>query len=295
MKRLTLLLLAFTLIFTGCSAPAPQSQPPNDTTTQAEVQETQELKVYYIDVGQADSILVTLGGCSMLIDAGNNDDGKAVVDFIADKGISKLDIVAGTHPHEDHIGGLDDVINAFEIGEIIMPKVSHTTKTYKDVLTAIKNKNLTVTAAKAGQTYSLAGGNIEIISPIKEKYDNLNQYSAVIRLTYKNTSFLFTGDMEKVNEDELLTSSADVKADVLKVAHHGSRTSSTSEFLAAVSPQYGVICVGKDNSYKHPHANVLSRLQNMMTVYRTDIHGTITVTSDGQNISVDTEKQEEKQ
>lgn len=290
MKRLTLFLLAFALLFAGCS---PAQSPPK-TTEPAQVQETQELKVYYIDVGQADSILITLGNSSMLIDAGNNDDGKAVVDFIADKGISKLDIVVGTHPHEDHIGGLDDVINAFDIGEIIMPKVSHTTKTYKDVLTAIRNKNLAVTAAKAGQTYSLGSANIQVLSPVKDKYENLNQYSAVIRLTYKNTSFLFTGDMEKTNEDELLASSANVKADVLKVAHHGSRTSSTSAFLSAVSPQYAIICVGKDNSYKHPHANVLSRLQNMMTVYRTDMHGTITVTSDGQNISVHTEKQEEK-
>lgn len=290
MKRLTLFLLAFSLMFAGCSA----TQPPPETAAPAQVQETQELKVYYIDVGQADSILITLGNSSMLIDAGNNDDGKAVVDFIADKGISKLDIVAGTHPHEDHIGGLDDVINAFDIGKIIMPKVSHTTKTYKDVLTAIKNKNLTVTAAKAGQTYSFGSANIQVISPVKDKYENLNQYSAVIRLTYKNTSFLFTGDMEKTNEDELLASSADIKADVLKVAHHGSRTSSTSAFLSAVSPQYAIICVGKDNSYKHPHANVLSHLENTMTVYRTDMHGTITVASDGQNISVHTEKQEEK-
>lgn len=291
MKRLTLFLLAFALLFAGCSP----AQSPPETTAPVQVQETQELKVYYIDVGQADSILITLGEHSMLIDAGNNDDGKAVVDFIADKGISKLDIVAGTHPHEDHIGGLDDVINAFDIGEIIMPKISHTTKTYKDVLTAIKNKNLTVTAAKAGQTYSFGSANIQVISPVKDKYENLNQYSAVIRLTYKNTAFLFTGDMEKTNEDELLASSADVKADVLKVAHHGSRTSSTSAFLSAVSPQYAIICVGKDNSYKHPHANVLSRLENTMTVYRTDMHGTITVTSDGQNISVHAEKQEEKQ
>lgn len=292
MKRLTLLLLAFTLIFAGCSAP--QSAPEATAHTEAP-QAREELKVYYIDVGQADSILITLGNSSMLIDAGNNDDGKAVVDFIAAKGISKLDIVVGTHPHEDHIGGLDDVINAFDIGEIIMPKVSHTTKTYKDVLTAIKNKNHTVTAAKAGQTYALGSANIQVISPVKDKYENLNQYSAVMRLTYQNTSFLFTGDMEKANEDELLASLADVKADVLKVAHHGSRTSSTSSFLSAVSPQYAIICVGEDNSYKHPNANVLSRLQNMMTVYRTDVHGTITVTSDGQSISIDAEKQEERQ
>lgn len=288
MKKRVILILVLLLSVSGCSKPVGSKQinSAGNFSSQA-----QSLQVDFIDVGQADSILVTIGGYSMLIDAGNNNDGEDVVDFIKAKGITKLDILVGTHPHEDHIGGMDDVISAFDIGQIIMPKVSHTSKTYKDVLLAIQNKKMSITSAKAGQSYSLGDSDIKVISPINDDYKGLNEHSVVMHLTYKNNSFLFTGDMEKSNEEEVLNALENVKADVLKVSHHGSRTSSSDAFLQAVSPKYGVIQVGKDNDYKHPHSDVLSRLKNMMTVYRTDLHGTISITSDGNNLSFATEKE----
>ena len=291
------LLLIFILALTGCqevkqtSITASDHLPP-ESSSQNALPKSDVLTVKYIDVGQADCMLITQGGFSMLIDAGNNADGEMVVEYLKNLGISKLDYVVGTHPHEDHIGGLDNVINEFEIGQIIMPKVSHTSKTYKDVLTAVQKKGPKITAAKAGQSYSIGSATAHVLSPVKDKYDGLNEYSVVIRLTYGDNAFLFTGDIEKVNENELLSSKQTLLADVLKSPHHGSRTSNTQGFINAVQPKYGVICVGKDNSYGHPHSEVLKRLENHMTVYRTDKNGTITVTSNGTDINIETEKQE---
>lgn len=248
------------------------------------------IKVHYINVGNADAILLQQGGFSMLIDAGENKNGKMVVEYIKNLGITKLDYLIGTHPHSDHIGGMDDVIYAFEIGQIIMPKVSHTTKTYEEVLIAAKDKGHKITGAKSGQTYSLGNAQAEILSPVKDKYENLNEYSVVLRVTYENNSFLFTGDMEKYNEKELLQANVNLCANVLKVAHHGSSTSSTAAFLQAVNPEYGIISVGEDNDYGHPHTQILRRLTSTMTVYRTDKHGTITATGDGSSITITAER-----
>ena len=246
-----------------------------------------DLKVYFIDVGQADSILVANKQEYMLIDAGNNDDGNDVVDFLREKGIDRIDYLIGTHPHEDHIGGLDTVINNFEINNIYMPKIETTTKTFKDVLNAISNKKLKVTAPKKGDKFTVGEANAEVMTDSILNKDNLNLSSIVIRLEFENNSFLFMGDAETENEKTITWP----KTDVLKVGHHGSNTSTSQKFLNEVSPTYGVIMAGKDNSYGLPKENILNRLTKLnVKLYRTDLNGTIEMSSNGNEIHIVTEK-----
>lgn len=250
------------------------------------------LRVHFIDVGQADSILIqTPGEKVMLIDAGNNADGNAVVSYIKDLGIEKIDVLVGTHPHEDHIGGMDTVINAFPIGDVYMPRASSNTKTFKDVLNAVKSKGLTISPAVAGKDIPLDPSvHVEILAPNSTGYNSLNDYSAVIKVKYKDRSFLFTGDAEKVSEKEMLDKNLDVKADVLKVGHHGSSSSTSSEFLDKVAPKFAVIMVEKGNDYKHPHQEIMERLKNReIPVYRTDQNGNIVVKCDGNDIEFGTQ------
>jgi beta-lactamase superfamily II metal-dependent hydrolase len=247
-----------------------------------------KLKVHFLDVGQADSILIEApGGKVMLIDAGNNADSGTVVSYIKNEKISRIDVLVGTHPHEDHIGGLDAVIKSFDIGKIYMPRASSTTKTFEDVLNAIKTKNLKIATAAAGVSIALGQGiKCEILAPNDTGYKDLNNYSAVIKLTFGDTVFMLTGDAEDVSEQEMLAKGFNLKADVLKVGHHGSNYSTIPAFLKAVSPKYAVISVGKDNNYGHPAKQTLDKLaQAKIQVYRTDINGTVIASSDGKNIT----------
>ncbi len=238
-----------------------------------EITNTNNLKVYYFDVGQADSILIVNNNSTMLIDAGNNDDGELVVNNIKKLGISKLDYVIGTHPHEDHIGGLDDVIDAFDIGTIYMPKVQTNTKTFEDVLDSVSNKGLTITAPKIGDKFQVGNANCEVMST-GEDSSNLNSTSIVIRMEYNNKSYLFMGDAEKINED----SREWPQTDILKVGHHGSSTSSSQNFLDQVKPKIAVIQLGEGNKYGHPHDEVIKRLENIgAIIYRTDLQKDILI------------------
>lgn len=244
------------------------------------------LIVSYLDVGQADSILIENNGEYMLIDAGNNEDGELLVKYFNQKEITTFKYLVGTHPHEDHIGGLDDIINNFEVGTIYMPDVITTTKTFTDVLDAIESNELTYKVPKIQETLTLGEAKIEVIYTGTDTKE-LNNCSIVLRLIFGETTFLFTGDAEDKAEEIILNNNLNIQADVLKIGHHGSRYSTTDEFLKKVNPKYAIISVGTGNSYKHPESIVLSKLKaNNIEIHRTDLEGTIIVTSDGENITI---------
>lgn len=242
------------------------------------------LKVSFLDVGQADSILINANNKYMLIDAGNNEDGEKLVTYLKSLGIEKFDYVVGTHAHEDHIGGMDNIIDSFDIGTFYMPDVITTTKTFEDVLDSLEKKNLNFDTPQIGSTFDLGKTKIETIY-VGNDSKNLNDSSIILKLAYGNISFLFTGDTESDIEKTLLNK--DIESDVLKVAHHGSNTSSSNAFLKKVNPKYAIISVGAGNSYGHPKSVILDRLEKLGTkIYRTDELGTIIVTTDGEKIEV---------
>ena len=250
-----------------------------------------EMEVHFIDVGQADCALLASGGHFMLIDGGNNDDAEHIVTYLQNAGVKKLDLVVGTHPHEDHIGSLDAAIEAFDIGAVYMPDVSADTETYRDVLDAVKGKGLQLQHPVPGDVLDFNGLPVEIFGPVKE-YSNLNNHSIVLRVSVGETAFLFTGDVEIEGEYDILEQGFDISADVLKVSHHGSSGSSVEEFLAYTDADYAVISVGEGNIYDHPEAVTLKRLQNYgMEIYRTDEQGTIVCDTDGKNISFRQERE----
>lgn len=249
---------------------------------------TSNLKVHFIDVGQADSILIQQGNQNMLIDAGNNEDDKLVVAYLKKQGVKKIDVLIGTHTDEDHIGGLDTVIKTFSIGKIYMPKITTTTKTYKDVVLAITAKKMKVSVPKVGEKFKIGTSECTILAPNATKYSSPNDYSIVTKLKYGNNSFIFMGDAEKISEGQILAKQLDIKADVIKIGHHGSNTSTSSAFLSKVNPKYAVISVGVNNSYSHPSKTPMDLLKSKkILVYRTDQVGTIVATSNGKTISFD--------
>lgn len=254
------------------------------------VVEGQDVVVRFFDVGQADSILVQSAGINMLIDAGTNNMGNTVVQNLRNLGITRIDYLVGTHPHEDHIGGMDDVINNFEIGTIYMPRVQTNTKTFEDVLDAISNKGLTITTPEVGFIFEVGNTKCEIMSVgtgTTEENSNLNLASIVIRMVYGEESFLFMGDAEQTNE----ISRDWPQTTVLKVGHHGSDTSSSTSFLNQVKPEISIISVGINNMYGHPKQTTLDKLNALNSkIYRTDQNGNITITCDGTNCIVNTEK-----
>jgi competence protein ComEC len=273
-----LLLFSFTAAL-GCNLTAPGPTAVN------------QLEVYFMDVGQADCEIVRCRDANMIIDTGTNATASSLVSTIKHMGINKFDVAIGTHPHEDHIGGLDAVINNFGIGKIYMPDVTADTKTYTDVITAIQNHDYSITSPVPGTTFNVGDAQCTILAPNSRSYDDLNDYSIVIRLDYGKTSFLFTGDAQTTSEQEMLAAGYNLKADVLKVGHHGSDTATSPAFLKAVAPEYGVIEVGAGNDYGHPHHITLEKLAAAnVTVYRTDLNGTIEFKSDGSRLTVTTTK-----
>lgn len=246
------------------------------------------LNVYFIDVGQADSILISTGNKNMLIDAGNNEDGEKLVKYLKSLGINKFDYVIGTHAHEDHIGGMDDIINNFEIENFYMPDVVTTTKTFEDVLDALEKRKVKFQTPTASSTFNLNDASVNVLHVGNDKSD-LNGTSIVLKLQYGKISFMFTGDA--TSEVESKIKDMDLSSTVLKVAHHGSKYSSTATFLNKVNPEYAVIMTGAGNSYGHPHKIVLDKLEKIgAKIYRTDLSGTIIFKTDGEKINIETVK-----
>lgn len=246
------------------------------------------LDVYFLDVGQADSILLSNNGHYMLIDAGNNEDGPKLVNYFKSLGITKFDYVIATHAHEDHIGGMDDIIKNFDIGTFYMPDLITTTKTFEDVLDALSEKQIAFETPTIDQEFSFSDTKITTLY-VNNEAKNLNDSSIVLRLKHGTNTFLFTGDASTKVEKQLLNKN--IASDVLKVGHHGSRYSTSKEFLNKVNPQYAIISVGINNTYKHPHDETLKKLNDRkIIIYRTDQEGTIVAESNGNIIQFKTIK-----
>ncbi|PLS19050.1 MBL fold metallo-hydrolase [Bacillus sp. M6-12] len=246
-----------------------------------------DLKVYYLDIGQGDSIYIqTPRGDDILIDGGNNDKGDEVVQYLKNYGVDDIEIMIATHPDADHIGGLDAVLEKMKVESVYMPKITHTTETFEDFVVAVKNEGLKLKEAKAGLDLGVEGIHATFLAPVTSYGDDLNTSSAVLKIKYGENSFLFTGDATIESEEDMIKSGEDLQADVLKLGHHGANTSTSEAFLSKVNPQYAVISVGEANRYGHPTDETLQKMkQHGVTVHRTDKQGTVLAISDGKEIT----------
>lgn len=270
----------------GCSgsmqrAAEPAALAQNEDTSLEE----DNLNIHFFDIGQGDCIIITQGGHAMMIDAGENDKGTAIQAYLNYLGIETLEYFVLTHPDSDHIGGADVILYKFDCQTVLMPDQAADTRTYHDVIQAMKTKGYSAVHPEVGDTYAFGGASFTILGPV-QKYSDNNNNSIVLRMTYGSNTFLFTGDAEAEAEADILEEGLEVRADVLKAGHHGSSTSTSDEFLEAVSPEYAVISCGEGNKYGHPHAETMNKFrQNGITVYRTDEQGTVIASSDGSTIS----------
>lgn len=258
-----------------------------------------EAAVYFIDVGQGDCELIRTKNCNILIDCGEEENADEVIGFIRYSGVERLDYVIATHPHSDHIGGMYRILESFDVGMVIIPKIPRdiapNTLFYSKMLNTIKNRGINREYSAAGKIYTLGeNASLEIIAPLYDEYEELNNFSIVARLTHGANTFLFTGDAESLAELDILDNGIDVSADVLKVAHHGSAGANSRAYLEKVRPKIAVICVGSDNSYGHPHKEVLKRLAQVGCdeIYTTAADGNVVIISDGASLRVRTEEEE---
>lgn len=265
-----------------------------ETTTQTPEMATPsgELTLTMIDVGQADSFLFVRDGKTMLVDCGTRSTGEDVVKYLNEQGITRLDYVIGTHPHDDHMGGMYDVITNFEIGKIIMPEVEAgkvTTNWYVKLMQEIKQGAYELEYAKLGAVYDLGDASFKIIGPIETDESNLNNYSIVLKVTFGDMDIIMTGDAETKVEKTIIESGEALGAEILKVGHHGSDTSSSAEFLDAVSPLYALISTKIGNKYEHPIKSTMEKLEERkIKVYRTDENGTVVATITANDVKFST-------
>lgn len=281
MKKILILLLTC-LMLSGCFfVPQPTTQAPT-------VPDGDTLTVHYIDVGQADCALIACGGEYMIVDGGNVEDSSLVVTYLQKQGVEELEAVVCSHAHEDHVGGLPGVLAVFPAKAVYAPTKTYSSNCFDDFLYYTDQQGLEVTIPSPGDSFSLGGATVTVLGPT-QSYADPNDTSIILMVQFGATKFLFTGDMETGAENDMLDywgEAFDWHADVLKVGHHGSETSTSYRFLNAVMPIYGVISVGEGNSYGHPHELPMSRLEDAgVKLYRTDVLGTVIATSDGKNIT----------
>lgn len=250
--------------------------------------------VHFIDVGQGDCILINVNNTNLLIDSGPSDSRKKMLKYISKLNIKKLNYIIATHPHEDHIGNMDAIIHKYSVEKFLAPKVTSSSISFENMITALNDKNLKIVAISSGNNSIDLGPNTSLefyCLPNTISTDNLNLFSPIIKFTYKNTSFLFTGDAEFENEEYLINNNINLNSDILKVGHHGSNTSTSESFLKAVSPKAAIISVGANNTYGHPTISTLNILDKYnIETFRTDIYGNIVVQTNGQKFSIFVDK-----
>lgn len=252
------------------------------------------LTIHFIDVGQADCALLECDGEFMVIDGGNVEDGQLVVSYLKQMGVESLCAMVCSHAHEDHVGGLPAVLSVFDAQTVYAPVTEYDTKVFRNFVEKTENRAGKITVPAPGDQFTLGSATCTVLGPVKE-YDDPNNTSIVLKVTYGDSDFLFTGDMEVEAENDMLDhwgDSMNWESDVLKVGHHGSDTSSGYRFVYAVNPTYGVISVGKGNDYGHPHEEPLSRLKDAgLVLFRTDYLGHVIATTDGTEIRFTWENQ----
>lgn len=266
------------------------------SAVKTEISESSDLEVHFIDVDQAECILIKAPEKTVLIDAGNIGYEKTIENHLRTEGIFTIDLFIVTHPHSDHIGSAPEILKKFPVAEVIIPEIPEeflpTTSLFEDFLRVLSKKNCAFSYSENGKTYDLGGGAVlEILGPVGYTGDNLNNYSVVSKLTFGETSFLFTGDAEEEAELLLIESGADLSCTVLNAGHHGSSTSNSASLLKAAMPEYAAISCGYNNDYGHPHREVVSLFKDFgIKYYRTDYNGDIIFGSDGKTVTVKTEK-----
>lgn len=305
MRRITALLLLL-LLLAGCTAnpPAETTVPTTEATVPMETTEAtvpaetepvsildpdaKKFSVHFIDVGQADCMLLECNGVYAIIDAGYDTTGPVVVEYLQNLGVTEIELMIATHPHGDHIGGLPEVLANFPVNNVWSGPITYSNDYVKNFRAGVVSQRLTIQHPNPGDTFQLDDALITVLGPVKKYYEDTNDLSLVVMVEFGDTKFLFTGDMEQLAENDMLDywgEEMDFSADVLKVGHHGSYSSTHYRFLRAVLPTYGVICVGGNNEYGHPHRDPISRLQDAeVQIYRTDKMYDIVCTSDGVDI-----------
>lgn len=276
----------------GESEPSNTGTQPNGQTSSSEVQNPQgELRLTMIDCGQADSFLLEQNGETCLVDCGTRSTGKDVVQYLKNQGITKIDYLFGTHPHDDHMGGMYDVITNFEIGKVIIPKVKDgtvTTNWYLKLMKELKQNSYNIEYVSLGTIYQLGQATINVIGPINEPDENKNNYSTVLKVSFGEMDIIMTGDAEKKVEQDIIESGINLDAEILKVGHHGSDTSTSEAFLDAISPDYALISTEVGNKYDHPIKVTMDNLKSRnIEVYRTDENGTVVAHITTEDVSFD--------
>lgn len=248
-----------------------------------------KFEIHFIDVGEADSTLVICNNQTMLIDGGNVEDSSFLYSYLKKNNIKHLNYVIATHAHEDHVGGIPGALNFATFDNVFSPTLSYESKAFNDFLKYVHLKNKKILIPNAGDTFNFSDAKVIILAC--NSYEETNNTSIILKIIYKDTSFLLMADAEREVEKLLLKQNLDLSSTLLKVGHHGSDTSTTYEFLREVMPMYGIISVGKDNAYGHPHDITISKLENAnVEIFRTDLNGTIICKSDGKNLTFITQE-----